>query len=184
MENHGFTGVILAGGASRRMGVDKATLTVNHMPLLMLMKQKLFEAGAQKIAVLGKENMVGGVPDKSPGAGPVCAIMDYLENQPYGSRHLIVPVDMPALRPNDLALLATEPYWACFKGYNLPFLAIADAIDLMPPRRIQDLLFIKMARRLGLPKGSETSFLNLNRPAEFAAYTNQNLASPGLQISK
>jgi len=179
MENLNFTGVILAGGASRRMGTDKASLRVQGLTLLTVMKQKLVEAGASKVAVLGRENMTDGIVDQCPGAGPVVAVLDYLKNQPLGSRHLIVPVDMPALAPADLALLGAQRYWAFFSGHNLPFLAVADAIELMPSRRIRDLLFIKMARQLELPQGREASFANLNTPSDFAAFSNQSLANSG-----
>ena len=184
MDGAGFTGVILAGGASRRMGTDKALLRVDGQPLLDLMRQKLLDAGADKIIVLGRSGLKDAVPDPVPDKGPVFAAMHYLSGQAVGSKHLFVPLDMPALPPSLLRTLSQQTYWAHFVDYNLPFLGVADGSVLPPPRRLYDLLLIKVARRLHVQGEYKDSFLNLNNPVEFAAYTNRDLLSLTNGISK
>jgi len=176
MSKPNFTGVILAGGASRRMGTDKTQLRLHGTPLLDLMRRKLVAAGAANIVVLGRPDKVGGLADKQPGAGPVVAAMQYLEQQPLGSKHLFVPVDMPALEPLRTNTLARQPYWAHFTGYNLPFLGLADGIKLDPPRRLYDLLMIKMARRLAVNADGGEAFINLNSPQDYINYTGNSAA--------
>ena len=171
-----FTGVILAGGASRRMGTDKAVLRVDGSPMLDLIRQKLTEAGAEKVVILGRGNVQDGIADSEPGAGPVCAAVQYLEQQPHRSKHLFVPVDMPALSPALLTALACQDRWAYFADHNLPFLAIADGTKIAPPRRLQDLLRAKDARRLTLPENCFDPFVNLNDPTDFARYVGRKPA--------
>ena len=176
MSKPNFTGVILAGGASRRMGTDKTQLRVKGTPLLDLMRGKLAAGGAGNIVVLGRAEKEGGLADKQPGAGPVVAAMQYLEQQPFGSKHLFVPVDMPALEPSRINTLARQPYWAHFTGYNLPFLGLADGIKLEPPRRVYDLLMIKMARRLAVNADGGEAFVNLNNPQDYIKYAGNSAA--------
>jgi len=174
----------LAGGASRRMGTDKALLRVDGQSLLDLMRQKLLDAGADKVIILGRSGSKGAVPDPVPDKGPVFAAMHYLSGQVIGSKHLFVPLDMPALPPSLLKTLSQQTYWAHFLDYNLPFLGVADGIVLSPPRRIYDLLRIKVARRLQVHNEYKDSFLNLNNPVEFAAYANRDLLPLTNGISK
>ena len=49
-----FCGIILAGGKSRRMGVDKAGLTLNGMTFLEIQVRKLQLLGAADIMISGK----------------------------------------------------------------------------------------------------------------------------------
>lgn len=170
MKRSAFTGVILAGGASRRMGTDKCKMQLGGKPMLAIMRQKLLDAGARKIVVLGLANEDGGIADQNPGQGPVVAAVHYLAEQPLGSKHLFVPVDMPGLDAGLLEILACQNYWARFGTYNFPFLAVADGIKLTPPKRLYDLLVIKMARHLTATEINETSFVNLNSPDDYATF--------------
>jgi len=172
MKKANFTGVILAGGASRRMGTDKAILCINGTSLIDIMTDKLLAAGANNIKILGRSNVDGGIPDKRPGDGPVAATLDYLNCQVSGTKHLFVPVDMPALPVGLLSKLAAENYWAYFHENYMPFLAVADNIHLTKPERLQDLLLIKLAKKLDLPSNKKAWFSNLNHPSEFTSYVN------------
>lgn len=174
-----FTGVILAGGTSRRMGTDKGKMQLGGKPMLAIMRQKLLDAGASRIAVLGLPDEDGGIVDQQPGQGPVCAAVHYLDKQPLGSKHLFVPVDMPALDPLLLSRLARQSYWAHFAGYNLPFLGVADGIRLEPPRRLYELLMIKMARQLAVGGDGSEAFINLNSPQDYINYTGCSAAFAG-----
>ena len=171
MQQPSFTGVILAGGASRRMGTDKGKMRLGGKSMLAIMRQKLLDAGATNIVVLGLADEKDGIADRHPGQGPAYAAAHYLDQQPIGSKHLFVPVDMPALDARLLRALGRQNYWARYGDFNLPFLGLSDGIKLPLPRRLYDLLTIKMAKRLPLPKGYHPSFVNLNSPDDCVAYT-------------
>ncbi len=171
-----FTGVILAGGASRRMGTDKAKLTAQSgEPLLDIMKFLLIAAGAKKVAILGRPEEAGGIADKHAFAGPARAIIDYLARCPVGSRHLVVPIDMPNLTRNLLHALANQKSWAMYSDYNLPFLAIAGKAIPTNLKRIKDLLSFHHVSELALSPGQEQAFLNLNHPHEFTRWRHKSL---------
>jgi molybdenum cofactor guanylyltransferase len=77
-------GVVLTGGASTRMGVDKATLFVGDKPMAVRVADAMWEAGCQRVECQGgdaaaiTEYGLEVVPDSDPGEGPVAAIRDAL----------------------------------------------------------------------------------------------------------
>lgn len=77
-------GIVLAGGASRRMGVDKATLVVGGKPMVVSVADALWEAGCHPVECQGGDPVAIGeygldvVADSAPGGGPVVAISDAL----------------------------------------------------------------------------------------------------------
>jgi molybdopterin-guanine dinucleotide biosynthesis protein A len=79
-----FAGAVLAGGASRRMGVDKATIRLDGRALVARVVDALAAAGAVEVAVVGGDrdamNALGlrPVPDRWPGAGPLGALVTAL----------------------------------------------------------------------------------------------------------
>lgn len=95
------TGVVLTGGASRRMGSDKALLSVDGVAMAVRVADALAGGGcdpvlcqggdAERLAALGLQV----APDSRPGDGPVIAILDALERQ---RRDLVVcACDLPWL---------------------------------------------------------------------------------------
>ena len=102
-------GVILAGGQSSRMGVDKATLPIAGTTLLEYMHSKLLQTGIDEIVIC--RNTPGYLNDDIPQLGPLGAL--YTLSQRYPERRaLIIPVDMPLLSAATLQLfhaLATDP---------------------------------------------------------------------------
>jgi molybdopterin-guanine dinucleotide biosynthesis protein A len=102
------SGWVLAGGASRRMGTDKALIEVNGQPLILL-------AAARVAGVCGKVSIVGDparygklglpvVPDNFSGEGPLAGIEAAL-GATGTDWNLIVACDMPALEPEILERL-------------------------------------------------------------------------------
>jgi len=166
----GFSGVILAGGASRRMGRDKAGIKIGQQTMLGRMWQLLHLSGATRITILGRPELPGGVPDRVPHAGPVAALTDFLATQPVGSKHLVVPVDMPSLDPAMLRTLAAQNRWTFFDSHMLPLLAVAGPTISPPPRRLKDLLADKAAHCLPLKTGSPETLVNLNTPDELQCW--------------
>ena len=77
-------GVVLTGGASRRMGVDKSTMVVGGKPMAVRVADALWEAGCHPVECQGGDRMaiaeygLEAHPDTRPGDGPVAAILDAL----------------------------------------------------------------------------------------------------------
>lgn len=104
-----LAGVILCGGRSTRMGVDKATITFDGSTLLERSVARLDEvcdpvliAGGDALrTVAGRHSVV----DAVPGAGPLSGLVAALRASPH--RLLaVVGVDLPWIDPDLLRLLA------------------------------------------------------------------------------
>ncbi len=80
----GFAGAVLAGGASRRMGADKATLVLGGGILAARPYEALRSAGADPVMVVGgdarrlQEHALTVVADRWPGEGPLGGIVTAL----------------------------------------------------------------------------------------------------------
>lgn len=78
------TGAVLCGGASRRMGQDKATMVVGTDPLVARAVDALRDARVEDIRLIGGDAhalAIDGcvhVPDDHPGAGPLGGIVTAL----------------------------------------------------------------------------------------------------------
>lgn len=108
--------LLLSGGASRRMGQDKASLPWQGTTLLGWQEQRL--------SVTGRE-VISRLPDSVSGyAGPLAGILAALEAQPELRALLVMPVDMPALstqalqRLEQAGQLLGRPVW--FANSPLP----------------------------------------------------------------
>ncbi len=104
-----FAGVVLAGGASRRMGSDKALLTLGGRPLVLRATNALRDAGAASVVVVGGGAAVAAlvddhVADAAPGAGPLVALVQSLERV---AAPVVVAVacDLPAIEPSEISRL-------------------------------------------------------------------------------
>ena len=92
------------GGRSRRMGVDKATLLVDGVPLAERALRALAEAGCAPVLAVGGDEAIGVElassygrwrPDVRPGDGPAAAIADLLA---AGFGPLVaLPCDLPGV---------------------------------------------------------------------------------------
>ncbi len=105
----GVQGVVLAGGASRRMGRDKAALPLGGEPLLRRAVGRLRRALAEVI-VVGAPALASLVPDTRviaddlPGRGPLGGLVTALraieeENEGGAEWALLVACDMPFTQP-------------------------------------------------------------------------------------
>lgn len=96
-----FSGLILAGGQSRRMGRDKALLNHDGLTLLACAQALMHKAGAEQILVSRNEaapvNEAAYVADVWPGRGPLSGIHAGLLQAAHDII-VIMPVDMPQLR--------------------------------------------------------------------------------------
>jgi molybdopterin-guanine dinucleotide biosynthesis protein A len=79
-----FAGAVLCGGASRRMGRDKALVSVDGRALALRVADALRAAGAEPVLGVGGDLAalaalgLAGVPDEEPGAGPLTGILTAL----------------------------------------------------------------------------------------------------------
>ena len=119
----GWDALVLAGGASRRMGRDKASLRVEGMPLLELQLRRARAAGAGGLWVacgVGGptcEAVVEGVrwlTDPAPDCGPWPGLVSALRASGAGLL-MVLAVDLPALTPGFLGRLieAAGPGMGC-----------------------------------------------------------------------
>lgn len=94
-------GVVLTGGASKRMGVDKAFVVVDGAPMVVRVADALWEAGCHPVECQGGDGDAIGrlglqrVADLVPGAGPASAILEALRR--HGGPIVVAACDLPAL---------------------------------------------------------------------------------------
>jgi len=174
----GWTGVVLAGGRSSRMGRDKALLLWQGQPLLQHMQSLLQQAGATRVVISGDYPGFDAIPDQTSELGPLGGIASIASALPDGVL-LLVPVDMPLLTPPLLAsLVAVEGRCVCHRGHILPLRLHLDdhtrawlqhATQL--PQRERSVRAMHAA--LGgihatLPTDGERQLVNCNTPDEWA----------------
>lgn len=106
----GLSGVVLAGGQSRRMGTDKAVLPVGGQRLVDRAVRTLHACCEQVLVASGDGRRLAGldveqVADAEPGAGPLGGILAGLERAVH-PLVAVMAVDMPEADPAVLRLLA------------------------------------------------------------------------------
>lgn len=139
-----FGAIILTGGASRRMGVDKALLDWDGQRAVDRVAALATAAGAARVLTAGRAFGLEHVEDPEPGAGPVAGVLGGARVlAAHGlARALILAVDAPTLTVEDLApLLAAPGPGAFYDGLPVPMtldLAAlpADAETSWPLRRL------------------------------------------------
>lgn len=130
--------MILCGGASSRMGQDKAVLDWGGARAVDRVAALAQAAGAGVVLTVGPLSYgPRAVPDDVPLGGPVGGVLagaDALRASGC-DRLLVLAVDCPTLTPQDLApLLAAPGPGAAFDGFPLPMiLALAALPAGMPP---------------------------------------------------
>lgn len=142
-------GIILAGGASRRMGQDKAVLDWNGARAIDRLAALATAAGCEGVLTAGADYGIDFVPDP-PGKGPVGGLLAGLEAlRARGlERALVLAVDAPTLRLADLEpLLAAPGPGACYEGLPLP---MALRLDAVPAHATGDWSMFRVVERAEL----------------------------------
>ena len=113
-----FTGAVLAGGASSRMGTDKAFIEVDGRTLVAGAARALTGAGASSVLVIGGDEAalrslgLDARPDDEPGEGPLGGILTALRLA-ADDVVVILACDMPAIDAESvtsiLAALSAAP---------------------------------------------------------------------------
>ncbi len=100
MNDRAWTGVVLAGGKSSRMGRDKALIEIDGISLLQR-SIDLLRPHTREILVIADPDRYAPehavvVPDEHPGAGPLGGIITAMHKARY-VRLLVLACDMPNL---------------------------------------------------------------------------------------
>lgn len=104
----GLTGLVLAGGASRRMGADKALLIQGGVPLVVRAARLLAPICDRVLVASGPRPLGRGleeIPDALPGVGPLGGLLAGLERA-SAPLVAVLAVDLPAADPAVLVRLA------------------------------------------------------------------------------
>lgn len=123
-------GWVLAGGASQRMGQDKARLAWRSNDLLGRAVEILEDAGAKSVLISGRPEHAGAIADDAPGLGPLGGLATLARRSPDGEVW-VVAVDAPTVCADDLHALVANPTQrlCCFDGFPLPmWLRLDDAL--------------------------------------------------------
>lgn len=118
-------GLVLSGGQSRRMGIDKASLRLGDKTLLEIAQDTLTACGCSEVRV-SSNHLDGAIQDEYELFGPVAGIhaglSSYCNDNKTG--HLVVlPIDMPLLQAKTLNHLSTKSAQydlVRFADYQLP----------------------------------------------------------------
>ena len=101
-----FLGVVLAGGKSSRMGVDKALLPFRNRTLLQHQYEKVASVlGNKNVVVSGDYPQYQHVVDQDYGIGPLGGIISIVKKYRSAEYFLFLPVDMPKLSEETLLWL-------------------------------------------------------------------------------
>ena len=156
MADHGLTGILLAGGQSRRFGSPKADAVVDGVTLRERAWRLLGEACDERILV-----GPGGLDD--PGTGPVAAIGVGLRAATHDVA-VVVPVDMPRLTVAALHDLAAACHDAAMPQHGpLPCAIRPSAWRETGERRLRTVLERLDVARIEL---DEELLLNVNEPGD------------------
>jgi len=123
-----LTGIVLAGGASRRMGRDKAFLELDGKPLIAHVIERLARVCAEVLVVAGDVQPYAGlgarlVEDRFRNVGVLGGLHAGLEAAAH-ELALAVGCDMPFLRPELLKAFAS---WA--EGFDVVVLRQGEQIE-------------------------------------------------------
>jgi molybdopterin-guanine dinucleotide biosynthesis protein A len=96
-------GVLLTGGASRRMGRDKASIVLDGETLAERSARVLLEV-CERVTVLGPAPILGlpFLPDREAHGGPLMALAEF---EPSGDYVVILACDMPNVNAETLRFL-------------------------------------------------------------------------------
>jgi molybdopterin-guanine dinucleotide biosynthesis protein A len=104
-----FSGAVLCGGQSRRMGRDKALIPIGGTPMVVRVADALLAAGAREVIAVGREPDalaplgLTTVPDGRAGAGPAAGIVTALDRAAADEVVLVVGCDLVAPSPDAMA---------------------------------------------------------------------------------
>ncbi|GGD77787.1 molybdenum cofactor guanylyltransferase [Lacimicrobium alkaliphilum] len=177
-----LSAVILAGGQSSRMGVDKATLVLAGQSLLEHCVERIKVSGCDRIRI--SRNQPGYLQDRFENAGPLGGIEAAANQLPAEEFLLVVPVDMPLLSPELLSTLINHSHQhRCSCYFQSSYLPAC----LLLSDKLKDTLFTQLsnegqgsvkgllqsAEAQALPCDQEQRLINVNTPQQWQALLTQ-----------
>ncbi|MDX2247003.1 MAG: molybdenum cofactor guanylyltransferase [Bacteroidia bacterium] len=177
-----LTGLILAGGQSRRMGFDKGQIVFRGLPLRVFAYEQVKKAGVGEVFISCREDQISeleGFPvvvDIFPDSGPLGAILSAFEKKPQ-SAWLVLACDMPLVRVETLQRLISsrnptqqatafsdetgrlQPLVSIWEPSILPTVKSVFFTQNRSPRRVLELSDIHP-----IISGNPDEFANLNDP--------------------
>lgn len=128
--NSEVLGIVLAGGLSSRMKVDKSRLIANNMSNLDRAIHLLTSCGLNEVVISG--HAPGQIPDTYQQGGPLSGILSVIVTK-KPTAVLVIPIDMPLLDTHTLNTVLTQGIAqdsaCCFDAHSLPiYLPITDQL--------------------------------------------------------
>lgn len=170
---HRLAALILVGGASSRMGQDKALIEWGGRRAVDLVAELAHRAGAAVVMTAGGDYGLAHALDPEPRGGPVAGLMSGASAlRARGcDRILVLAVDAPTLSPQDLApLLDAATPGAVYAGYPLPMVFDVTALpdDVRPNTSLRSFVEAMALGVIAPPPGLEPRLRGANTPAEQA----------------
>ena len=179
----GLSGIVLAGGASRRMGQNKSELRLNGKTFLEFQVDKLRALGIRDIMLSGANcpALPGArvIPDEYEGRGPLGGLHVCLRAA-ENSTCMVLSVDVPLIQPTTLAQLChahrsgvtvlrhheqEEPLIGVYDRYVSDSISGLIEAGRYAVRALKDLIPWNCFDYLG----PEELLINCNTPKDFAA---------------
>lgn len=188
-----MSGIVLAGGASRRMGQNKAELVLNGKTLLQHQVDKLRALGIEDIMLSGtRRPALSGtraIPDEFPGKGPLAGLHACLKAA-RNPACLVLSVDVPLVPASALSHLRGAHREGvtvlCHGGREEPLIAVYDRTAAAPMREMLERgeYIVRKLKKSVLWNhfrylGPEELILNCNCPKDFTAV--KTIGSPYLR---
>lgn len=182
MQMKEITGLILAGGRSRRMGRDKSQLLLEGKSLLQWQVEKLQRLGAGEILISAPETVswpgIRTVPDRYGNCGPISGLQAGLAAASCGSC-LVISVDCPLVQEDTLSALCSAHGGGVtvlsHPGGEEPLIGIydRDVAPLLEDMILRNVYAIRaLERHIPIRRwtysGPEELLCNCNTPEEFA----------------
>ena len=186
-----ISAVLLAGGESRRMGQDKATLVFRGRPLWQTQVDLLRKLNPHEIFISARTDPpwlpadVSFVADAKSSGGPLSGITSALMR--ISTKYLLaLAVDMPLMTENYLCSLCqliepdrgvvptigdrAEPLAAIYpKCAESDFITALSSADVSLQSLTKKLVALNKLSLFGVSKADEKLFRNLNEPGDFVA---------------
>jgi molybdopterin-guanine dinucleotide biosynthesis protein A len=183
-----ISAVLLAGGESRRMGEDKATLLFRGKPLWQIQLELLRKLDPAEIFVSARTDPdwrpddVQFVADGSPSRGPLSGLAASL-NRMRRSHLLALAIDMPFMSESYLGFLClqiepgrgvlpkidnrAEPLAAIYpREVDIDFRSALSGVDFSLQTLTSRLVKAGKLRPISVSDEAREFFLNLNQPAD------------------
>ncbi len=194
MKKAALTGIILAGGKSRRMGKDKGLIIFKGKPFIKYIIEAL-QPLVNEIVIVSDDEAYDvfmettRIPDRIPASGPLGGIytgLDYIKT-PYA---IVLSCDIPKIKTDSLEKLTrhitieNDVVQYEYDGETMPLIAVykkeckITCLSLLEKdkRRVRSLIDELQVKTIQVPESIKDQVININTPEELklAAYEFEN----------